>query len=178
MAKTEEDKRNEDAERIERQRIFGENLERLRKQKNLSRKELAEAIGITETSLGAYAQGRRSPTLDKIWHLAVKLDCSVSDLIGTTPSDRTRDILNYRLGRAFELANGAGFSVYQEGEAFILISTLNREMVKTDEGVVIAPKYVVKFKSQKDFIESIEKIDIDAAKSNQSFADEFQQRLE
>lgn len=83
--KSEETIKLEHAKRSELQKVFGENLESLRKQKNLSRKELADAIGITETSLGAYAQGRRSPTLDKIWHLAVKLDCSIGELLGDVP---------------------------------------------------------------------------------------------
>ena len=90
---------------------FGENLERIRKERGKTRKELAEAICVNETSLGAYCIGRALPPIDKIYLLAVMLDCSIVDLVGDNPNVKGLKLAKYRLKRSIEILKSIGLSV-------------------------------------------------------------------
>lgn len=164
MAKT------EDAERIERQRIFGENLERLRKQKNLSRKELAEAIGVTENSMSAYALGRRSPTIDRLFSLAKVLDVTMAELLGEAPAVEDKKVFRYRVQHAAKLIQAADFipSISSREEPVILIGAF-REFIRTKDEVTLAPSTVIKFKNVDDFVNAVEQIELDAVQRECDF---------
>lgn len=65
-----------------RTQILGENLKRIRTEKNISRKELAENLGVGVDSVGLYENGKTLPPLDKIFELADYLQVSVASLTG------------------------------------------------------------------------------------------------
>lgn len=62
--------------------ILGANLRRICEEKGVSRKQLAEAVGVTEVSICGYETGRKLPPLDKIFVMADFLKVSVTSLTG------------------------------------------------------------------------------------------------
>ena len=70
------------------------NLKFLRRQKGLTQEELAEKLGITRSSLGAYEEGRAEPKIGLMRTMAQFFSMGVDELIGTdlaTPA--TKEVL-------------------------------------------------------------------------------------
>lgn len=59
---------------------FGDNLRSWLDDIHMSRKELAEATGITEASISRYINKQRVPTIFVLIKLANALDCTLDDL--------------------------------------------------------------------------------------------------
>ena len=57
------------------------NIRFFREQKGMSRKELADAIGVSEAEIIAYERGMESPLLDKFIRIAEVLEVSLGDLV-------------------------------------------------------------------------------------------------
>lgn len=92
--------------------ILGENLERIRKEKGYTRKQLAEVVNVNEISFGAYERGKTLIPLDKIFALANFLQVSVGSLTGENNfADNIPNvdkivadkIFEYRLKKAWKL---------------------------------------------------------------------------
>jgi len=64
--------------------IFGEHLKNIRQSKNLTQKQLAELIGISERGIQNYEMGVRKPNFDIIIKLADALNISTDYLLGRT----------------------------------------------------------------------------------------------
>ena len=79
---------------------LGSNLRRIREQKGVSRKQLADALGVSEVSIGGYENAHKLPPLDKIFAMADFLDVSTADLTGETKKNVDKIIFGYRLQRA------------------------------------------------------------------------------
>lgn len=62
--------------------IFGEHLKNIRQSKNLTQKQLAELIGISERGIQNYEMGVRKPNFDIIIALADALEVSADYLLG------------------------------------------------------------------------------------------------
>lgn len=60
---------------------FGNRLTTQRKKKGLLQKELAELCGFSLNYVGVLERGEKNITLEKVFVLAEKLECSVQDLI-------------------------------------------------------------------------------------------------
>jgi len=81
---------------------FGERLYRLREQRGLSQKQMAEKLGIIQQS---YAAWERYPTAlkpEQLARLAKILDCSVDELIGNESKPRRAGGPVGRIRRVFE----------------------------------------------------------------------------
>lgn len=78
---------------------FAERLQYLRLEKNLSEKELAEAVDVTETAIRLYEKGKLEVTLDVLEKLADYFDVSTRLLLGTIFSTLSADeaIKGYRI---------------------------------------------------------------------------------
>ena len=63
---------------------FSERLKSIRASRGLSQKNVAEAMGITETGYQNYEVGRRLPTFEKLVAICDALDCSADYLLGRT----------------------------------------------------------------------------------------------
>ncbi len=63
------------------------NLALLRKNANLSQRELAEKVNISKTNIGFYEIGRSEPNIENLIKLADYFNCSVDYLIGHQSSD-------------------------------------------------------------------------------------------
>lgn len=64
--------------------LFGENLRKLRKEKNLTQKQLAEHLGVTARTIGYYESGQRFPSPETINRIADFFDVSLDWLFGRT----------------------------------------------------------------------------------------------
>jgi transcriptional regulator with XRE-family HTH domain len=60
---------------------FPENLRRIRKQKGITQVELAEKVGVTQTSISYYEQCIEYPTIDRVYDIARALDVTIEALI-------------------------------------------------------------------------------------------------
>ena len=58
------------------------NLQRIRKEKGLSQKELADALGVTQGTVSAWESGRWDPTVENLRAVAKVLGVTVDELIG------------------------------------------------------------------------------------------------
>lgn len=61
--------------------MFNKNLKYYRLQKNMSKKDLASAVGVTPMAVSYYESGERRPGMDVIKALASALDVKVSDFL-------------------------------------------------------------------------------------------------
>lgn len=62
--------------------LFGNNLRKLREEKNLSQKDIAEHFKVTNTAVHSWETGRTEPSIDKIVELAKFFNVSVDHLLG------------------------------------------------------------------------------------------------
>lgn len=60
-----------------------ENLKRFRKAKGLKQKELADLVGVSESSISQYENGKKNPSFEIALKLAEALDCESADLVST-----------------------------------------------------------------------------------------------
>ena len=58
------------------------NLQRMRKEKGMSQKELADALGVTQGTVSAWESGRWDPTVENLRAVAKVLGVTVDELIG------------------------------------------------------------------------------------------------
>lgn len=61
--------------------IFGQNLEKLRLAKNLSKRELSKQIGVTEATISYYESGKRSPSADNLIKISDFFKVSIDVLL-------------------------------------------------------------------------------------------------
>lgn len=61
---------------------FGERLKELRQEKNISTRELALAIGVSNSIISKWEKGQRTPTIDNLYSVAVFFGVSSDFLIG------------------------------------------------------------------------------------------------
>lgn len=126
------------------------NLKKLRKEKNLTLKKVAEDNGIAESQLSFYENGKRQPRDQKTWeNLADYFEVSVSYLMGLDDNSRDKlDIMNnfnlwlkftqrvYNLSdiKFLELINS--YVEFYKGQKPITMSNLNsfksKELAPTD----------------------------------------------
>lgn len=66
---------------------FGERLRQLRKQKNLTQKQLAELVGVTNSIISFYEVGDRMPSPEMIVKLAKALNVSTDYLLGMNKNE-------------------------------------------------------------------------------------------
>ncbi len=66
--------------------MFGQRLANLRKDHNLTQKDLADVLECSPSRIGMYEQGRRSPNLETLETLADYFNVSTDSLIGRNSS--------------------------------------------------------------------------------------------
>ena len=60
---------------------FGENLKRLRKEKNISQEKLAEKVGVSRQSVSKWETGDAYPEMSNILALCSIFHCNINDLV-------------------------------------------------------------------------------------------------
>ncbi len=61
---------------------FDETLKKLRREKNLSQKELGNKLGLAESTIGMYEQGKRQPDYETLLKIADFFEVSLDFLLG------------------------------------------------------------------------------------------------
>lgn len=59
---------------------IGKNIKKIRKEKGVSQKQLAERLGTSPQNLAQYENGKRTPKIDTLRKIAAALECKVSDI--------------------------------------------------------------------------------------------------
>ena len=77
---------------------LSDRLKKLRKEKGLYQKDVAEEIGLTASAIGFYEQGKRKPDNDTLQRLADYYDVSTDYLLGRTnersPADKIKKAIS------------------------------------------------------------------------------------
>lgn len=68
--------------------MFGDRLQKLRKDKGLTQKDIADLIKIAPSTVGMYEQGRRDPDTETLRILADYFNVSVDYLLGRTENTK------------------------------------------------------------------------------------------
>lgn len=68
---------------------ISKNIKRLRKENNLTQENLAEKLFVTRQTVSYWETGRSQPALDILGDLAMVLNCSPLDIIGTKKQKMT-----------------------------------------------------------------------------------------
>lgn len=61
--------------------MYGENIRKIRESKGMSRKQLADKLGITEMSVGRYENNQREPKYVTLTKIAEVFDINIKELI-------------------------------------------------------------------------------------------------
>ena len=152
---------------------FGKNLEQRRKERGMTRKDLAELIGIKETSYGAYCTGRNFPSIDKLLKLAITLDCSITELVGDNPNVEISH--NSRIAHALKITMAAGFVLTNINRRPLVMTLSSGDIFKSERGLktnISLEK--LEFESIDDFGRIIEMIEMKAVTENITFKDALQ----
>ena len=153
--------------------ILGANLRRIRTEKGVSRKELAEATGIRAHMIAEYETAKSSPPIEKIFALANALQTSIVSLTGDTeynidyppPPDFDKAIFEYRFARAkkmlayldglADLVGDEAFRVNDNGNITISVD----EQIKYKDGIISVGglEHIMTFKDIRVFVDFMEK---------------------
>lgn len=57
------------------------NLKQLRKAKGFTQKRLGELVGVSESAINQYENGKRLPSFEVALKIAEELDCEFTDLV-------------------------------------------------------------------------------------------------
>lgn len=61
--------------------LFSKNLKRMMEEDNITQKELADEIGISQQTISKYLRGESIPSLTTVINIAEVLFCSVDELL-------------------------------------------------------------------------------------------------
>ena len=61
--------------------IFGDNLRDILKEQNMSRRELAQVLSLSEATISNYINKKQMPTMEVIVNMAYELSMSIDELI-------------------------------------------------------------------------------------------------
>ena len=73
---------------------FNKILKKLRKDNNMTQKELADKLDIARTTLANYEQGTRFPDKETLLSIADFFDVSLDYLVGRSPADKIKKALS------------------------------------------------------------------------------------
>lgn len=131
---------------------IGNNIKNFRKEKNLTQKDLALKIGVTDATINRYERGEREPNMTTLDKISNALEISINDLIKDT------DIVNLTEGDkeiremySEFLASDVDFSNMKktiESSGYTLLQNTNNWDVS-----IIKEKSVVVTIPEKEFIE-------------------------
>lgn len=69
---------------------IGENIKKIRKEKRLTQKELAQRLNVSQANLAQYENGKRNPKLATLQKIADALEVSVSDLLSSSCTQESK----------------------------------------------------------------------------------------
>lgn len=86
---------------------IGESIKNLRKNKNLTQKELASALNIGQASICEWEQNKYEPTLSAIIELSKFFNCTIEELVGLSNLQNSSNLTKKeeKLLKSFALLN-------------------------------------------------------------------------
>lgn len=164
-------------------KFLGEKLKKLRQAAGVSRKQLADYLGVSVVVVGQYERGERNPRQEKVIALADFFNVLPTELISTnlnTLEKPTADVIDkkifeYRLDRAYKLARD--FIDYKlnatpnfDEEGRIVIHTPKKIIFEKGGTVSYSGEYnTVKFKTPADFVAIMERAEFTALQRQTNF---------
>ena len=165
-------------------KVFGNNLNLLRRKAGLSRQEFAEKFNVSVESVGGYERGARIPALPNLFEFADYFNVSVDELLGRgvyAPS-RNNAVEEYRLQKAIQRLSTVGKVVKHKRGEFVLAIPVSEEKFVTDsEGVVRRIKGsedLICFGGALDLVDFTESVIQIALDSNKTFKEVFNEKTE
>jgi transcriptional regulator with XRE-family HTH domain len=73
------------------QNVFGENLRRIREERELSQEQLGEILGTSKQVISRYEKNQRTPKWDVVSSYAKRLNIPMADLTGHNDSNTSGD---------------------------------------------------------------------------------------
>lgn len=130
---------------------FGENLKKIRKEKNITLKELAEKLEVTSPNISQYEHDKRNPSLKMILKFAAALNCSIEELIPDTSLEE------YGLYKEFNYIYGG--NIIKEYEKSIGVNDDEMKLLKlyrnlNDKGKSKAIEYIKDIMSNPTYSDS------------------------
>ena len=108
--------------------LLSQRIKTLRKQNNLTQKQLGDMVNVTKASICCYENGTRTPTLETLMDLANAFNVSINCLIGTD---------------SFEIAeNDSKYGMYLAREEMEFIKEI-RKYSKLHKRVIEEPRRFV-----------------------------------
>mgnify|MGYP003102374560 CR=1 FL=1 len=74
--------------------ILSKKIKMLREKRNISQKELADMIGVSQAAIHYWENGTRTPKVGQLHNLALALNVSITDLVDQQTLDITDDMLS------------------------------------------------------------------------------------
>lgn len=105
---------------------FGENLKKIREEKNLSQQKLAKKLNVAQSTIGMWESSQRTPRLSELNRLARVLNITVNRLLGQ-PKDQKVEIVKNEL-----YIDGDKVSDLDEAEVKKVIEYI--EVIKKNKG--------------------------------------------
>lgn len=155
-------------------KVFGKNLFELRNKAGITRKELAEKLGIARVSISGWENGLRFPTADKLIEIANLLNVSLDTLCGRDEVTDTRAINRYRFDRAVNRLACIGKVFYMGNGRYVLARPERQLELDFDNGMVknidegLAGIYFESDAALYNFVESIENESLNSDKTFES----------
>lgn len=84
---------------------FGVNLERMRKDKHLSQKQLGDALGLTQQMISSYEKGSSAPNMDVLLKIAKYFHKSLDSLVGYIPAEEQENSIDTRFMSYYQMLN-------------------------------------------------------------------------
>ena len=101
-------------------KMFSQNLQKIRSEKNLSQEQLADKIGVSRQTISAWESGKASPELDKITAISKLFSVSIDELVGEIKTEaRNFDKKEYEKNYSkIALLRASGIFILFSGIAF------------------------------------------------------------
>ena len=135
-------------------RIFAQRLNDLRREHQISQRELAEKAGVSESFISDCERAIRTPKFKQLYALTKFWGISIDDLVGHT-LEKSRDVIRYRFDRALsfvELSGNAFDFLDVDGCALIILADKKNRDINARDNLFI------EFESSTAFTEFVETI--------------------
>lgn len=64
--------------------LIGLNIKKIRQVQNITQKELADFLGVANTTVSSWEIGRTEPDMDTVKRISAYLNCGLVDIVGST----------------------------------------------------------------------------------------------
>lgn len=139
---------------------FAKNLSLIRHKKKITRKQLADALQMTEIAFGAYERGR-IPTIDKVFVICETLECSITDLLGDTEIGKWQKEFRQRFERSKQILaiSSCHFEETNGGKIIVSVGHGALNYIDKDGNVISMGKrgtLKIIFADKESFVEAVE----------------------